>query len=254
MTTKVNKDNILETDIAVDKIFSDKNIYFIILAAGSGKRAKEKKQLSNIAGRTPIEIILEKLYQTNIKYNLHINPVLVISSDDFSFCNSIINQKEFSSLDTKIVFGGRERYESAFNALKSIENTAKNDDFVLLHDVARINVQIDDIINLLKALLNFEAASLSYPVSDTICTFTTDSNDNTITGYTDRTKHYALTTPQGFHYSVLYNAHLNSDYKDCTDDTSLVYKNTKVKLVESSRWNIKITYPEDFIIANKIIS
>ena len=147
--------------------------------------------------------------------------------------------------------GGKNRKESTYNGLKNIFDI-KNEDIILIHDAARPCITHHDIDNIIETLKNHRASSLAIPVSASLCkTETSNLRAETV----DRDQLWALQTPQGFRYEDILNAHKNADPDtEYTDDTALVCThNIPVKLVQGRATNIKVTYPEDLEMAEKLL-
>ena len=144
------------------------------------------------------------------------------------------------------------RQESVFNALNYL--STKGIDEVLIHDAARPFVSKNAVKNVIKALKEANGASLYSKISDSICTF---SEDNYIKNYQNRDEIIKIETPQAFKFDIIFKAHLE-DIKSrdfmVTDDASLLLKvGEKVKLVENSDFNLKVTTHSDLLLAEKIL-
>ncbi len=218
----------------------------IILAGGKGKRMKASvsKQYIEIYGK-PIIYYTIKSFMDNP--NIH-NIILVLPEDEVEYFNINILRKYNLKID-KIVYGGKERSDSVYNALKSIENT----DTVLIHDGARPFVSQEIINSAIKYAMKYKAAAPGVMPKDTIKI--KDSNGFSIDTL-DRNLLIAVQTPQAFDYSLIYNCHkkIRNENVTVTDDTMVVeYYNHKVYLFNGDYTNIKITTPEDLILAEYLL-
>jgi 2-C-methyl-D-erythritol 4-phosphate cytidylyltransferase/2-C-methyl-D-erythritol 2,4-cyclodiphosphate synthase len=150
------------------------------------------------------------------------------------------------------ISGSTERQLSIRNALSCL-NGLKDTDVILIHDAARPLILPEDIRKVAAALTDVPAASAASPVSDTLRRDSARSKD--IFGDTlDRAGLWSIQTPQGFHFGLLKKAHDLLDHQSFTDDTSLVSAfGTDVRIVPTSRQNIKITLPEDIALAEHIL-
>jgi 2-C-methyl-D-erythritol 4-phosphate cytidylyltransferase/2-C-methyl-D-erythritol 2,4-cyclodiphosphate synthase len=149
--------------------------------------------------------------------------------------------------------GGKERNNSIYNGLNESSNI-KNEEIILIHDAARPCVSKADISKLLDALQTNRAATLALPISATLRKQNPKSAEAAET--IDRNGLWALQTPQGFRKGDLLAAHENLENLTSppTDDTMLVSASgIAVELVRGSPENIKITYPEDMIMAEKLL-
>ena len=220
----------------------------IILAAGKGKRmgANKNKQFIEIMNK-PILYYTIKAFENNDSID---EIVLVASKEEISYCKAQIVEKYSFKKVLKIIEGGKERQNSVLNGLKSMNDT----DIVLIHDGARPFVSDDIINNCVKYANIYGATACGVLPKDTI-KVRDDSNFSLSTP--KRENLFAVQTPQGFKYDLILQCHKNveNDNKIVTDDTMVVesYGN-KVYLYDGSYNNIKITTPEDLIMAEKLIN
>lgn len=232
--------------------------YGIILAAGKSRRLnnKIKKQFLKINDKPIFYYSIDKF----LKIKEIDKIILVISADD-KCCFTIkkfIKDYNRLILNSKIdiILGGSERYDSVFNALIYIKDMhgINSKDNVIIHDAARPNVKINDISFLLKNLDKYNALTLSYNVTDTIKVVSSNNkneNIHQVKKTLDRTKHYLISTPQGFKLKLLYECY-SKFYKSrkkpmITDDLQIIemFSNIKTYLLNSSKLNIKITTQDD---------
>lgn len=217
----------------------------IVLAAGQGKRMKSKVQKQYL-------LIKEKpvLYYTLNAFEkspLISEIVLVTGKDEIEYCQQEIVEKYGFSKVQKIVPGGKERYHSVYEGIKAIEEA----DYVFIHDGARPFVDEDMIARVCAAVEEHKACVVGMPVKDTIKI----ADDTGFAEQTpDRRKVWQVQTPQSFEYQLIKDAYeklLAEEPEGITDDAMVVETMTehKVKLVEGSYRNIKITTPEDLDIA-----
>ncbi|MEW5703339.1 MAG: bifunctional 2-C-methyl-D-erythritol 4-phosphate cytidylyltransferase/2-C-methyl-D-erythritol 2,4-cyclodiphosphate synthase [Pseudomonadota bacterium] len=145
--------------------------------------------------------------------------------------------------------GGKTRQESVRLGLESLE--PRLPDYVLIHDAARPFVQAVTIERVLEALASGPAAIAAIPVSDTLKRQT----EGQIIGDTvDRTGLWRAQTPQGFHFAAILEAHRKAMGKDLTDDAAVAEAaGMPVRLVAGSEENFKVTTPEDFARAERIL-
>ena len=158
-------------------------------------------------------------------------------------CNKVIvafNLEDFDRIvDSRItkVYGGQERKDSVNNCLEHVTS-----DYVLIHDGARPYLSKEDLDNLKNSLVNEDGCILAYKAFNTI----KQVKDGYIVNTLDRNYIYEALTPQGFKTSI-YKSCINKDNINYTDDASLLEMNGyKVKIVEGSKSNIKLTFKEDF--------
>lgn len=217
----------------------------IVLAAGSGKRMNSKvhKQYLIIQDR-PVLYYSLKAFEDSAVDEI----VLVVGKGEEKFCRKEIVDKYGISKVKAIVEGGKERYHSVFEGLKQTSDA----DYVLIHDGARPFVNQDIIRRCMQEVQKYQACVVGMPVKDTIKIADEE-------GYAkqtpDRKNVWMIQTPQTFSYALIYEAYeemLKTEDTAITDDAMVLerIKGKKSKLIEGSYRNIKITTPEDLMIAN----
>ena len=217
----------------------------IVLAAGSGKRMNSKvhKQYLIIQDR-PVLYYSLKAFEDSAVDEI----VLVVGKGEEEFCRKEIVDKYGISKVKAIVEGGKERYHSVFEGLKQTSDA----DYVLIHDGARPFVNQDIIRRCMQEVQKYQACVVGMPVKDTIKIADEE-------GYAkqtpDRKNVWMIQTPQTFSYALIYEAYeemLKTEDAAITDDAMVLerIKGKKSKLIEGSYRNIKITTPEDLLIAN----
>lgn len=217
----------------------------IVLAAGSGKRMNSKvhKQYLIIQDR-PVLYYSLKAFEDSAVDEI----VLVVGKGEEEFCRKEIVDKYGISKVKAIVEGGKERYHSVFEGLKQTSDA----DYVLIHDGARPFVNQDIIRRCMQEVQKYQACVVGMPVKDTIKIADEE-------GYAkqtpDRKNVWMIQTPQTFSYALIYEAYeemLKTEDAAITDDAMVLErtKDKKSKLIEGSYRNIKITTPEDLLIAN----
>ncbi len=225
----------------------------IVLAAGRGKRMQSDvaKQYLLIKGKPVLYYSLQAFENSAVD-----EIILVTAESEIAYCKEEIVEKYHFAKVTKVVAGGKERYHSVYNGLKACEDA----EMVLIHDGARPFVDdaiIERNINMVKEC---GTSVTGMPVKDTIKI--ADSN-----GYVRETPRrdlvWAVQTPQSFQYELIkkaYDTFLEKETEYClqysvTDDAMVaeIFGGIKVKLVEGSYNNVKITTPEDMVFAEAIL-
>ena len=217
----------------------------IVLAAGSGKRMNSKvhKQYLIIQNR-PVLYYSLKAFEDSAVDEI----VLVVGKGEEEFCRKEIVDKYGISKVKAIVEGGKERYHSVFEGLKQTSDA----DYVLIHDGARPFVNQDIIRRCMQEVQKYQACVVGMPVKDTIKI----ADEGGYAKQTpDRKNVWMIQTPQTFSYALIYEAYeemLKTEDTAITDDAMVLerIKGKKSKLIEGSYRNIKITTPEDLLIAN----
>lgn len=219
----------------------------VIVAAGTGSRMNMgiNKQFIKLEGKEIIAYTIEKFYN-----NSNIEDIVVVVKEDESefFKKDILDKYNFKNI--KIAYGGKERQDSVYNGLKLLDEKC---DVVLIHDGARPFVSDKIIDKSIEEAKEHKAIVVGVPVKDTIKVI---DNDKNIVDTPNRSVLWAVQTPQTFDYNILIDA-----YKDAfknkfygTDDAMLVERiGYKVKMLEGSYNNIKITTQEDLNIGSQIL-
>lgn len=211
----------------------------IILGGGSGQRmgAKCNKVLLPIAGKSMIVRSVEAFVPL-------VEQVVVVSrEEDMPVMASELAQ---NGLDVPMVSGGATRQESVWRGLQALSGQC---DGVLVHDGARCLVTADVIQRCMASVEECGTGVAAVPVTDTIKTV---SDANIALDTPNRTALRAVQTPQGFKTDLLRQAHEQAQRDGFlgTDDASLVERlGVPVQLTEGSRRNIKLTTPEDLLMA-----
>ena len=177
---------------------------------------------------------------------------LVCDEEHYSFLNNYLKTQKFNH-EVSLVLGGKTRQESVYNGLKTLQNSTISGDNVLFHDACRPLVRRHEILDIIKALNTYEGASLAVPLFDSLC----KENNMIIDKSIKRENLMKLQTPQAFKFDIIYKAHkkaIEMKENSYTDDTSLLLANgARIKLVEGSIFNFKITTKDDLILFNKLV-
>jgi len=221
----------------------------IILAGGAGKRFAfdVPKQFVKIAGRRVIEYTIEQ-FQRN-KYINEITIVVHPSYRDTVF--ELVKKNQFSKVQ-KIVNGGETRQESSYIGLQALPSRTTH---VLIHDAARPFVTEQIINTIVKHFAWYQAIDTVIDTADTIVKI--DRERQIIVEIPEREELRRGQTPQGFQVEIIRQAHeraLQDGITNAPDDCSLVlrYKLSDILVIYGDEANIKITYPLDIYIADKI--
>lgn len=214
----------------------------IILSGGRGKRmgSKLSKQFILINEKPILYYTIKKFRENKLIDDI----ILVLPKDEIEYCKREVLEKNNLFVD-KIVEGGEERQDSVFNGLNAIDNG----DIVLIHDGARPFVTDKIIEDGIKGAKKFKAAAPGVMPKDTI---KIKNIDNLSKETLNREELVAVQTPQVFDYNLILECHkkIKENNIKVTDDTMVVETfGNKVFLYEGSYTNIKITTPEDLILA-----
>ena len=220
----------------------------IILAGGKGKRMGSaiSKQFIDIKGKPIIYYTLKK-FSENKKID---NIIVVLPEDEVKYFKENI-LKKYELRINKIVIGGKERQDSVYNALKSLKNSST--DIVLIHDGARPFISERIINEGIKFAEVYGAAAPGVMPKDTI---KVKNEKNFSVDTPNRANLVSIQTPQVFKFDEILECHEKIRYNGemVTDDTMVVEKyGYSVYLYDGEYTNIKVTTPEDLILAERLI-
>ena len=220
----------------------------IILAGGKGKRMGSaiSKQFIDIKGKPIIYYTLKK-FSENKKID---NIIVVLAEDEVKYFKENI-LKKYELRINKIVIGGKERQDSVYNALKSLKNSST--DIVLIHDGARPFISERIINEGIKFAEIYGAAAPGVMPKDTI---KVKNEKNFSVDTPNRANLVSIQTPQVFKFDEILECHEKIRYNGemVTDDTMVVEKyGYSVYLYDGEYTNIKVTTPEDLILAERLI-
>jgi len=219
----------------------------IIAAAGSGTRmaSERPKQFLQLAGIPIIFHTLRAFEQCD-----SIQEIIVVLQADASAAFLDVASKHGLRKVARVVPGGVTRAESVKRGLLAIR--AATAEIVAVHDGVRPFVTTDEINRTVAAAQKHEAAILVSRATDTVKQVQNDSVVRTL----ERSELRHALTPQCFRYELLRRAYELVDVSDpsLTDDSVLVEQlGVRVAIVEGSSRNIKITTPEDMLMAESIL-
>jgi 2-C-methyl-D-erythritol 4-phosphate cytidylyltransferase len=222
--------------------------WFVIPAAGIGARmgADRPKQYLMLGDKTILEHTLLRILTLP-----HLAGIVVpLSSEDKIWTSLTILQHPL----VHTIHGGASRADSVLNGLNYLADKAHALDWVLVHDAARPCVTVTSIEKLCNELAQSETGGiLAVPVSDTL----KQVNDhNQIQNTVDRKPLWQAQTPQMFRYKVLRQCLTQAlaNNENITDESSAVELCGYLsKVVEGRNDNIKITRPDDLLLAEFIL-
>lgn len=222
----------------------EKNVA-VVLAAGKGKRMNSavQKQYLLIKGLPVLYYSLKQFQDCPFIDEI----VLVTGKEEIAYCRAEIVERYGFTKVRKIVAGGAERYHSVYEGLKAAGLCT----YVYIHDGARPFLTQDILERAKEGVHQCKACVVGMPVKDTIKISDAD-------GFADYTPPrnlvWQVQTPQVFAYEMIMKAYTELiKREDCTvtDDAMVLETVTgqKARLVTGSYENIKITTPEDLVIA-----
>jgi 2-C-methyl-D-erythritol 4-phosphate cytidylyltransferase len=219
----------------------------VVLASGTGERFGHDlpKQFVKIAGRSILEHTLTVFERSQVD-----EVIIVVNAAFRSVVEDILLRSQFRKV-TRILNGGATRRDSSRNAINAITG---DDTKVLVHDAVRPFLSQRIIDECLSALDRYDAIDVAIPSADTIIDV---GDDGVIASIPERKRMMRGQTPQAFRAGLLRQAHALAAQKTdvpFTDDCGMVvhFDLAKVHVVQGEERNLKITYPEDIFLADKL--
>ena len=219
----------------------------VVLAAGSGSRMKSnvKKQFMDMLGKPLIYYALKQFQDSPVD-----DIILVTGEDAISYCKEEIVEKYHFTKVKKIVAGGKERYNSVYNALKEAER-----EYVLIHDGARAFVDQEIIARAMAGVKEYKACVIGMPVKDTIKVV---DEEGYAVDTPKRSTLWQVQTPQCFVTEEIREAYekmMNTSQDGITDDAMVMeqYGTRRIRLLEGNYNNLKMTTPEDILVGEMLL-
>lgn len=220
----------------------------LIAAGGSGKRMNSSisKQFLAVKGHPILYYTLKTFTLMDCFHEI----ILVTGKHDIDYTREeILKRYRFNKV--KLIEGGNERQDSVYNGLREL---SPQTDIVVIHDGVRPFITKRIIEKSIETAHKYKAVGAAVPVKDTIKIV---GAGNIISKTPDRRNLRAMQTPQTFNYALIMMAYEKA-MKDGflgTDDAVLVERmGLPVRLIEGAYENIKITTPEDIVIAETLLT
>lgn len=217
--------------------------YAIIVAGGKGTRMNSSlpKQFMELQGLPVLMHTINAFY----RYSKDINIILVLPKDDVSVWEELCKKHNYNK-PLRLTAGGPSRFQSVKNGLAQIED---NEGLVAIHDGVRPLVSIDIIGASFRLAAVHQSAIAAVRLKESLRVTDPDT-----TKAVDRSRYRLVQTPQTFDLQMIRNAYSTEETGDLTDDASVAEKaGNKISLFEGSYENIKITTPEDLVIAEALL-
>ena len=213
----------------------------ILLAAGSSRRmgSRVDKQLVRLGGKPVMIFSLERLVNHS-----GLSRVIITSAKDNLYAITELLEDYHLSSHCIVVEGGSTRQESVVEGLKHVTSER-----VLIHEGARPLIDNELIDRVLAADADCAVPTIQIP-------FTVAVGESTMENELDRAQLHNVQLPQVFNTEVIRKAHERAieNGEAATEDSVLVHRmGNEVLFVKGSQKNIKITYPEDLVIAETLI-
>ena len=236
----------------------------IVLAAGSGSRMKSDvaKQYMSLCGKPLIWYALHAIEESSVIDDC----ILVTGAEDISYVEEEIVARYGFGKVVAVVAGGKERYDSVYCALQVIAdgrlNVPNEDGYVFIHDGARPFLTEEILQRCCDEVKLSGACVAGMPIKDTV---KIADRKGYASQTPDRNFVWQIQTPQVFDTPLIIEAYeklmqekdrMHNEKIKITDDAMVVetFTDTPVKLVQGSYENIKITTPDDLMIAEAFLN
>jgi len=224
----------------------DEDVAVILLAGGSGKRmgADRPKQFLELQGKPVLQHSLELL--TKVK---QLSALVLVIAEEFRDMDFVAAA---AAADPRVRFAdpGAERQDSVSNGLAAVPDACS---LVAVHDAARPLVSLDAVHECLGDAAEHGAAVLAVPMKATV----KEGADGFVKRTLDRSTLWEIQTPQVIRPQLLRDGFkkVAADNLEVTDDVSIVEQlGAPVKLTLGEYTNLKLTTPEDMVIADQILA
>ncbi|KAI8026947.1 hypothetical protein LOK49_LG02G02547 [Camellia lanceoleosa] len=233
-------------DLESSEIVKEKSVSVILLAGGKGKRmgANMPKQYLPLLGQP---IALYSFY--TFSHMIEVKEIIVVC--DPSYKDIFEDIKENIHVDLKFTLPGKERQDSVYSGLQAVDVKSE---LVCIHDSARPLVTTGDVKKVLKDGWLNGAAVLGVPAKATIKEANSESY---VVKTLDRKTLWEMQTPQVIKLELLKKGFelVNREGLEVTDDVSIVeHLKHPVYITEGSYTNIKVTTPDDLLLAERILN
>jgi 2-C-methyl-D-erythritol 4-phosphate cytidylyltransferase len=221
----------------------------IVAAAGMGRRmgGAVSKQRLELKGKAVLLHTLEKLCAAGVLSEC----IVVVPQGEIEVYQSLASELDASwGCILRFTEGGADRNASVRQGLEALNEACT---YVLIHDGARPFVPVACVVSAVKKALETGAAVVAVPVKDTIKIV---GPEGVIESTPDRSRLYQIQTPQVFRRDWIEEAHKAAlvQGRVSTDDSALVEcLGYSVHIVPGSYYNLKLTTPEDLVLANNLL-
>lgn len=224
--------------------------WLIIVGGGDGKRMGFG--MNKIFAKIDNKPIIYWTLKNFVNHTLIDKIVISAKPSDFRKLTGLIKKNKFKKV-VKIISAEKSRQESTYKVLRWLSATINKDDLIGIHNAVNPFVFNKEIADVYESARKHGAALLAKPAKDTIKI--TDKN-LFISATPLRETVWHAQTPQVAVFHKLYEAFVKAE-KDKflgTDDTQLLERiNLKAKIIHCNQWNFKITFPEELILARRVL-
>ncbi|MEF9959834.1 MAG: 2-C-methyl-D-erythritol 4-phosphate cytidylyltransferase [Niameybacter sp.] len=220
----------------------------VIVAGGSGSRmgTKIKKQYLKLKGK---EILVHTVERFSTMAQVD-EIIVVTGQEDIEYVTELLKETYQIEKVKCVLAGGKERQDSCYNGIKGV---SKDIEYILIHDGARPLISEQTIRSSIEKVKEYKACIVAVPVKDTI-----KQVDETgkVIHTPKRETLWSIQTPQVFEKNLIIEAYEKAKQNQviATDDSMIVEAfGENVYIVQGEYTNIKITTPEDLLLAERLI-
>jgi len=220
----------------------------VVVAGGSGARMGigVEKPFAEVCG---VPMVLHSIQAFQSCEDVS-QVVVVLFKEGRKRFDSLRPERRFQKLTTTVE-GGPRRQDSVFNGLLACDQRS---DIVVIHDAARPMLRKEWVASAIEELGDYAGVIYAAPVTDTL---KRAAADGVVQETVSRENLYRVQTPQVFRKDWLQKAHEHAKAEGliATDDAALVEAiGGKIKILPGHPWNLKVTFQDDLVIANALLS
>ncbi|MGL1888570.1 MAG: 2-C-methyl-D-erythritol 4-phosphate cytidylyltransferase [Reichenbachiella sp.] len=216
--------------------------HVVIVAGGSGSRMKSETPKQFLVLQN-LPVLMHTLTAFHL-YDPTINIILVLPENQIPYWNELKKTYQFN-ITHQVALGGSTRFDSVNNGLQSVEKNS----LVAIHDGARPLVTQATIGQTFDKAQQLGNAIAAVPLKDSLREIISDHNIAV-----DRSNYMIVQTPQTFRSELIKEAFGQASHSSFSDDASVFESNGgRINLVDGDYTNLKITTPEDLIVAEEIL-
>lgn len=237
----------------------------VVVAAGQGRRMAERWEASPVAGALSAPVAKQFLPLCGRPLVAHALAaferceavdavILVVPESHLAFARTEVVERFGLRKVRRVVAGGDRRQESVRRGLWGLKEEGGGWEYVVVHDGVRPLVTETLVMKVLDEARRSGAATLGIPVRETVKLV---DSDGTVTLTPDRSRLWQIQTPQAFRFGLLLAAHEQAAERriEGHDDCALVEAmGEPVRVVMGSPANIKVTEPEDLVMAEALMT
>lgn len=220
----------------------------VIVAGGSGSRmgTKVKKQYLKLKSKEILVHTVERFSTIAMIEEI----IVVTGKEDIDYVTKLLKENYKLEKVKAVVAGGKERQDSCYNGIGHVSDTM---DYIIVHDGARPLISEAVILESIEKVKEYKACVVAVPVKDTIKVV---DETGKVSHTPPRQTLWSIQTPQIFEKELLIKAYAEAqtNHIKATDDSMIVEAlGQAVYIVQGEYNNIKITTPEDLLLAERLL-